>query len=271
MNLFQAVILGIVQGITELLPISSSAHLILVPHLFGWQEHTLVFDTTLHLGTALALLVYFRKEIYVIVKEFLLDLAGKGLSFAKYSAEGLLGVKILAGSIPAGILGLVFGDILESTLRGIGSVTVFLFVGSLLMILAEKFGKPVIQKIEEVSMKKSFVIGLFQSLALMSGISRSGSTISGAMLLGVKRDQAAKFSFLLSIPIVLSAGIFQGISSAGDLWSISPVVMLAGFLTSFLSGILAIKFLMGFLAKHKLNVFIGYRLALVLILIFTLI
>jgi undecaprenyl-diphosphatase len=270
MSIVQAIILGLVQGITELLPISSSTHLILIPKFFGWEPHSLAFDTTLHLGTAFALIIYFRKEIFEIVVGFTNDLLKFGFNFKNYSQQGLLGIKILIGSIPAGIIGFMFGDVIENSFRGVGSVIIFLLFGSLLMLAADIFSKPVVNNIEGVSTKKSFIVGLFQSFALFSGISRSGSTISGGMLLGLRRDLAAKVSFLLSIPVVLLAGISQGVSSFGNLSLISPLVLFFGFICSFLSGLIAIKFLMGFLGKNKLTVFIVYRLILVLFIIFSL-
>jgi undecaprenyl-diphosphatase len=254
MSIVQAIILGLVQGITELLPISSSTHLILIPKFFGWEPHSLAFDTTLHLGTAFALINYFRKEIFEIVVGFTNDLLKFGFNFKNYSQQGLLGIKILIGSIPAGIIGFMFGDVIENSFRGVGSVIIFLLFGSLLMLAADIFSKPVVNNIEGVSTKKSFIVGLFQSFALFSGISRSG----------LRRDLAAKVSFLLSIPVVLLAGISQGVSSFGNLSLISPLVLFFGFICSFLSGLIAIKFLMGFLGKNKLTVFIAYRLVLVL-------
>jgi undecaprenyl-diphosphatase len=264
MSIFQAFILGIVQGITELLPISSSAHLILIPNFFGWEKHSLVFDTTLHLATACALIVYFRKEILGIIKALFSDVFRFKFNVKKYSKNGLLGIVILVGSIPAGILAVLLGDKIEMLFRGTGSVVLFLTLGSLLMIFADMFFSAKIKNIGDIKFGKSFVIGLFQSLALFSGVSRSGATISGGMLLGLERSLAARFSFLLSIPIILSAGIFQAFSSAGQLESVPLASILTGFLSSFIFGLLAIKFLMGFLGKHKLTGFIIYRLVLVL-------
>ncbi len=265
MSILQALILGVVQGITELLPISSSAHLILIPKLFGWPDHPLVFDTTLHLGTACALLFYFRKEMVAIAKSLFSDLFKLGFNFGKYSESGWLGIKILIGSVPAGVIGFLFGDKIEGAFRGVEFVLVFLIIGSLLMLVADVFSKTVIEKISDVSPKKNFFIGMFQSLALFSGVSRSGATISGGMLLGLKRDLAAKLTFLLSIPIVLSAGIFEGLHSFKSFSSISPLALFLGFICSLLSGLVAIRFLMGFLGKHKLTGFIIYRFALVIL------
>jgi undecaprenyl-diphosphatase len=265
MNILHALILGIVQGVTELLPISSSAHLILVPRFLNWQTNSLAFDTTLHLGTALALTVYFFKDIVSIARGFFTDLSRQKFNINKYSKEGLLGVGIMIGSLPAGLLGILLGNFLEERFRGVGSVLAFLIVGSVLMIFAEVFSKPKIKNIKEINAPKSFFIGLFQSLALFSGVSRSGATISGGMLLGLERSLAAKYSFLLSIPIVIGAGVFEAIKSFGQLSSLSAASILVGFLASFLSGLLAIRFLMGFLGKHKLTGFIVYRVVLIVV------
>jgi undecaprenyl-diphosphatase len=263
MSILQSLVLGIVQGLTEFLPISSSGHLILIPHLFGWGAHSIAFDTTLHLGTVAALLVYFWEDLWGIVLSFQKDFFGKRLSFKKYSETSWLGLKILIGCIPAGILGILFSDVFEGVFRGVNYVVVFLILGSLLMLLAE------LLKVEkgDLSLGKSFVVGIFQSLALFPGVSRSGATISGGMLMGMSREAAAKFSFLLSIPIVVIAGVFELVSSSQIFHTISVVDFLVGFFASFVSGMFAINFMLGFLKTHKLYIFIVYRLVLVLFLL----
>jgi undecaprenyl-diphosphatase len=249
MTYLQAVVLALVQGVTELLPISSSGHLVLVPFLFGWKQSPLVFDTTLHLGTALALVVYFWKDLGRILKE-------------KLTKNSLL-VKIIAGSVPAGIIGFLIGDYLETSLKGVASVCVFLLLGSVLMFCAEKFGKAKVGDLGEVTPKKSFLIGLFQTLALLSGISRSGSTISGGLLLGLKREDAARFSFLLSIPVVLAAGVFELLKNYRELVAVSLPISITGFLVSFLAGLFAVWLLLKFVKNNKLYVFVVYRVVLV--------
>ncbi len=245
MTVLQALILGVVQGVTEFLPISSSGHLIIIPEIFGWRVQPLVFDTTLHLGTALALIVYFYKDI--------LEILIKKIKF---------GWIILAGSIPAGLIGFFFGDFFENTFRNTTYVVLFLFAGSLLMFIAELFVKRV--KIDEkVGIRKSVLIGLFQSLALLPGMSRSGSTISGGMLLGLSRRKAARFSFLLSIPIVLGAAVFKIVESFSAVQEVSILTLSVGFVSSLVVGLLAIKFLLTYLGKKDLWVFIVYRLVLI--------
>jgi undecaprenyl-diphosphatase len=254
MNLFQSVILGLVQGIAEFLPISSTGHLVLVPAFFNWAEPPLVFDTTLHLGTAFALLFYFRKDIWEILKTTLTS----KLNFNN------LGLKILVGSIPAGILGVLIGDYIENVFRDPKYVLVFVTLGTLLMYCAEYFGKR-IHSFEKINFKFSALIGAFQALALFPGVSRSGATISGGMLFGLDRESASRFSFLLSLPIVLAAALFKGLGSYTQLISMNLWVVFAGFIVSFVSGLIAVDFLLKFLRKGNLYPFIIYRVILALV------
>jgi len=252
MNFFQALILGILQGLTEFLPVSSSGHLILLPDLLGWDLQSLAFDTVLHLGTAAALVVYFWKDLIEVAKS------------RKYLI--LIGV----GTIPAVTGGLLLGNFIENTLRTSSYVAAFLLVGSLIMLAAEKTYKKVwhTQRIEspgKLEVKQGIIIGVFQSLALFSGISRSGATMSGGMFIGLTRTAAARFSFILSIPIVIGAGLFKVMDSYQELSF--NFVMLTGFLASFLVGILAIKYLLRFLKTNTLYIFIIYRVVLSLLVI----
>ena len=257
MSFPEALILGITQGLTEFLPISSSAHLIVIPQLFGWSSHSLVFDTTLHLGTSLALLVYFRKDLWNMLK-----------NFKKWWLTMFLGI------LPAGLLGFFLNDLFETYFRGVGFVVLFLILGSVLMFLAERSltSDKSVTTLEEINPLKSLLIGFFQSLALFPGFSRSGSTISGGMFLGLSRENAARFSFLLSIPIIWVAGFYEftkipisSVSTASE-----PFLGVA-VLSSFITGFLCIKFFMKFVSNCKLYPFVIYRLALSVSLVFLLI
>jgi len=266
-SILQAILLGIVQGITEFLPVSSSAHLIVFPKLFGWKEQELVFDTTLHLATALALIVCFWSEIVSIIKSLVKDISKYKGKIVHYSANSMMGLKVIVGSIPVGILGFFLGDFIERRFRGLIAVAIFLTLGSLLMLLAEKkYKKRLIIK-DEISLKKSFRVGLFQTLSLLPGFSRSGSTISGGMIFGLSRKESVRFSFLLSIPAVLFAGISQAVSSFGyfNMANIMPIFL--GFVSSFITGCFAIKFMLKFTRDNKLYPFIYYRLGLALFLV----
>lgn len=261
MLIFQSIILGLVQALTEFLPISSSGHLILIPKLFGWNVQSLAFDTVLHLGTAFALLVYFYTDIKLLCTSFARDVLKSKLMFNEFSDLGKFGLYVLVGSIPAGILGVLLGDFIENSFRDVKSVVAFSILGTVIMFIAEKFS---IYSINVLNLKKSFLIGLFQSLALFPGVSRSGATISAGMLFGLTREEAARFSFLLSVPIVLAASLFKILSTGEELIMQPLVITLAGLVTSFVGGLLVIKFLMKFLKTNSLYIFIGYRIILAL-------
>lgn len=250
MSFSQAFLLGIVQGLTEFLPISSSGHLVILPRLLGWEIQPLVFDVFLHLGTALALIVYFWKDLYKILLSFLKRTNDQDFALGKY---------ILIGAIPAGIIGFLLESTIEFTFRGINWVIAFLLLGTLFMWVAEKwFAKGT----NILSEKRSLLIGLFQSFALLPGVSRSGASISAGMYLGLNRELAAKFSFLIAIPTVVGAGIYKALTSFDQLTDISFTIVFIGFITSFIVGLAAIKFLLNFVKRHSLNVFIVYRLVL---------
>ena len=243
MSVFQALILGVLQGITEFLPISSSGHLILLPNFLGWEVQSLAFDTILHLGTSAALIVYFWSEL----PKFFND-----KSFLKL---------ILVGTIPALFFGVIFGEIIENYFRSIQYVVIFLTLGSILMFLAEKFYRKKwhserMSYFEKLSLREGLIVGIFQSLSLLSGVSRSGSTISGGMFMGLTREAAARFSFILSIPVVIAAGVFKIFDSYQELSIDVPIIF--GFIASAVTGIIVIKYLLKFLKTNNLYVFIIY-------------
>lgn len=256
MSGFHALLLGIVQGLTEFIPVSSSGHLVIAPLVLGWKEQPLVFDVVLHLGTSLALLVYFAQDIIHILKK----------------DRKMIGY-LIVGSIPAGLLGVVLGDVIESAFRGMVSVAAFLIIGSFIMYLADnsyKYGFA--QKLKhmlgkDMTMYKAFVIGIFQSFALFPGVSRSGSSISAGMLFGLSREQAARFSFLLSIPVILGAGVLKVSEAYKQLEYISFSAVFLGFMASFLAGVFAINFLLKYLKNNSLKIFIIYRCILAAILL----
>ncbi len=250
MTIFQSLILGAVQGLTEFIPVSSSGHLVLVPMIFGWAYQSLTFDLVLHFGTALALIIYFWKDLIGLLKN---------MSLLKL---------LIVGSIPAVVLGVLFENAFEFYFRSELWVVLFLLLGSILMFLAEKLfvnRQSVVSNVNDIGLKKAFLVGCFQALALFPGFSRSGSTISGSMLLGLDREQAARFSFLLSLPIVLAAGFFKLLGSYNQLTLDASIVI--GFFTSFLVGLFAISFLMKFLKTNKLYVFVMYRVILCVVLL----
>jgi undecaprenyl-diphosphatase len=269
MHAFQALILGIIQGTTEFLPVSSSGHLIVLPVILGWKSQPLVFDTTMHLATALALIVCFWKDIINIKIAFFRDvLSSHRFRLEEYSTDGVLALAIVVGTIPVLLVGYLWGDQIEGALGTLVGVAVALVLGSILMFIGERsFKKHLVVK-DEVPIKKGFGVGLFQVLSLLPGVSRSGSTISGGMIFGLSRKDATRFSFLLSIPAVLAAGLFSLLKSYRLLSAFGLAPLLIGAASAFLVGVVAIRFLMRFVKTNTLYPFIIYRVLLAVFLIF---
>lgn len=265
MSLLEAFFLGIVQALTEFLPISSSGHLILVSHLLKGQASPLLFDLVLHAGTALALLVVFGSELLVVLKSFSSDFFSKKFKFKSYSQEGIKAVYIGIACLPAVLVGVLFGDLIEGSLRTVQYVLIFLIIGTILLITAELYGGKQ-NTGQTLKTSSSIVIGLFQVLALLPGMSRSGSTISAGMLVGLTRESAAKFSFLMSVPLVLAASCYELYSSWDSVSSSMDITYIVGFATSFVTGVVVIRLLLKYLSHHSLWVFIIYRILLVMVL-----
>lgn len=257
MNPLHAAILGALQGLTEVLPISSSAHLILVPWLFGWPESGLTFDVALHLGTLIALLLYFWRDIIELIYNFFNGLAGKGL----HTTANRLPFYLIAGTIPVAIVGKTMEAPIEELFRHKPLViTVLLIVFGLLLAFSDTIGSKR-WRMDNITLKVVLIIGLAQCLALLPGVSRSGITITAALLLGFNRESAARFSFLLSLPVVAGAGVLKMLHlfkhgiPAGEL---QP--MLIGIVTATLFGYASIVFLLRFVQHRTLYPFVWYRL-----------
>lgn len=262
MTIIQALILGLVQGATEFLPVSSSAHLVLVPWLLKWESPGLVFDTVLHLGTLLAVIIYFRKDILQIIVGVLNTLKARNLD----DPHGKLGWLIVAGTIPAALIGYLFESRFEQLFGSPAIVLGFLFVTGLILFITERISAK-IRLIESLTWKDALLIGLAQAAAIAPGISRSGSTIAAGLALGIKREAATRFSFLLVMPIILGAGILKLKDAFEVGFSGSETTMLLiGFTAAAISGYAAISYLLAFVRKHSLYVFAGYCWAVVLIL-----
>lgn len=262
MDILYNIILGMVQGITEFLPVSSTGHLILIRELFGQTgEFGLAIDAILHLATALAVFVYFRKDFIGLAKEAYSFVLGREVS----RENRILLISIILGTIPAVIAGLLLENSMDTIFRNINLVAYALIAGSILMYFADRFAK----QDKELSVNNGWKIGLFQVLALVPGMSRAGSTISGGLLLGLSREAAARFTFLLSFPIILGAGSKKALdlNNAGVFMD-SGMAILISAISAFVIGMLSIHYLLKFLKTHTLKVFFIYRLVLaVLILI----
>ncbi len=279
MDPFEGAVLGIVQGLTEPLPISSSAHLVLVPWLLGWPEHSLTFDVALHMGTLAALLIFFWRDLLLLVRAWLPERGAPlgvvpGATTADVSAtaddpvrrqQRRLGLGLLVGSIPAALLGALFADQIESSLRSPLSIAALLIVGALLLGLADRIGARRLE-LTDVGLTQALLVGLAQALALAPGVSRSGITLTAALFIGLTREAGARYAFLLGIPVTAGAGVFQLRRLLRDGIPVDERAAFAlGVFCSLVVGLLAIRFLLRYVRQHSLNLFVYYRLALGLI------
>jgi undecaprenyl-diphosphatase len=259
MDLLQALILGVVQGLTEFVPVSSSGHLVLTPWYLGWQKPGLVFDTTLHLGTLVALLLYFWRDLWLITKAWL----GGWRRFSWTDASGRLGWMIVAGTVPAVVLGVLFQEQFESLFARPRFVAVSLLATGTFLAFSERTGSRQ-HGVEKISLAGSLLIGLAQAAAITPGISRSGATIAAGLGLGLTRTGAARFSFLLGVPVIAGAGLSQlfEVLSGAEAAGASPEALAVGFLAAAISGYLCIRFLLSYLQRGTLYVFAAYCWAL---------
>ena len=259
---WQALILGLVQGATELLPISSSGHLILVPWLFEWKfleqndAFNQTFDVSLHLGTLVAVTAYFWRDLNVLVRAWFGTLRRRSLE----SAEDRIAWVVVAATIPAGLIGFGLEDVIAEHLGEPWQIAIFLASFGLLLGWADR--RPVRRSMQELTLRQGVAVGLAQSLALMPGVSRSGITITAGRLLGLDRDSAARFSFLLLVPITFAAVLFKGLTDVvlADLPSGMVGPFAVGVLASLGSGLLAIVGLLDYVRRHNYDAFVLYRL-----------
>lgn len=253
MNFLLAVFAGAIQGLTEFLPVSSTGHLVIFENIFGISQTDfgLAFDASLHLGTLLAIVIFFYKD-YLAILNF----------------KNPLLSRLVVGTIPAIIAGLLFENQIESNVRQLWIIGMALIIFSFVIILAEKLGKK-IKNQEKLSFVDVVLVGLFQALALIPGISRSGSTISAGLFLGLKREEAAKFAFMLSGPIVAGAGLkkFSDVLSVQSFGSTDLNFFLVGMISSAIFGYLTIKYFLKYLSTKTLYPFVIYRIALGLVLL----
>lgn len=258
MDIIQAIILAVVQGLTELLPVSSSAHLFLIPWFFDWNNIPESFDVALHFGTLLAIGIFFFKDwINLIIGGF------KTAVKKEKSTEGRLFWYIVLATIPGGIIGFILDKYAQDILTNPLIIAIALIVMGILLYIVDKCME-VKTKYEDLTLKQTFLIGLSQALAFIPGVSRSGVTMTTARLLGIERASAAKFSFMLSAPIVLGATLYKLKDFVFDI----PFVV--GVLVSFVVGLIVIKFLLQYLQKGSFKVFAIYRVILGIVVLITL-
>jgi undecaprenyl-diphosphatase len=257
MDYLRAAILGIVQGLAEFLPISSSGHLILVPALFKWPDQGLSFDVGLHLGTLLALLIYFWRDWWRMARSGLRDMGTHGVRFREHRDESRLLWLIALGSIPAGITGLLFSDWIEENLRQPWLVALALAGFSAVILVADR-RKGLNRPLESVGLADALLIGLAQALALFPGVSRSGATMSMGMFRDLTRESATRFAFLLGTPAFVGAALLKS-SDLAHFSGKELTEMLIGFGCSLAVGIVVIHYLLRFLRTRTLMPFVYYR------------
>lgn len=264
MDLFTAIILGLVQGLTEFLPISSSAHVSIVGQLMGQEDPGAAFTAITQLGTEAAVVIYFWRDITTIIRKWFLALAGK---VAKDDPDVRMGWLVIIGTIPIGLLGLLFQDQIESTLRSLWITATMLLVFALVIMAAERVGTQR-RELTDLTWKHGILYGLWQALALVPGVSRSGGTIAGGLFMGYTRKAAARYSFLLAIPAVIASGGLQVVKIAGGEgtgetgWG--PILVATAI--AFVVGYAVIAWFMKFIETHTFTLFMVYRIVLALVL-----
>ncbi len=256
MGWIEAVVLGIVQGLTEFLPISSSAHLRLVGELFGWEDPGAAFTAIIQIGTEAAVLLYFRKDIWRIVVAWLGSLAGR----RKGDPDARMGWLIIVGSIPIVVLGLLFQDQIETTFRSLWLVAGMLIFFGVLLGIADHVGAKK-RKLRDITVGHGVIYGFAQSLALIPGVSRSGGTITAGLFMGYERSAAARYAFLLAIPAVFGSGFYQLFKSWNEpgVFTLGETAAATG--VAFLVALGVIAFFMNWISKHSFLPFVVYRVA----------
>ena len=265
MTIFQAIILGIIQGITEFLPISSSGHLIFLPKLFGWVDQGLAFDAVVHVGSLFAVIIYFRHKIFAVIRDFF----KKGQDSKPNRRLGWL---LIFTIIPAGIVGFFGSEIIENTLRSIKVIAFGLIFWGIILYAADRYAlkHKNIKTLKQTKWKDALFIGMAQAIALIPGTSRSGITMTAGLFSKYNKTAAAEFSFLMSVPIIALAGLMKilGLISGG-MGDLQFSVLVVGFVSAALSGFLAIWGLMKIIQKWSFAPFAIYRIVVgILILLF---
>lgn len=268
MTILQAIILGIVQGTTEFLPVSSSGHLVLLPHLLGWDipaEQSFVFDVWVQLGTLMAVIVYFWKELFWMTASTVSSIWHPG---NRSRPEVRLAGLILLATLPAVIGGVLLKERVEAAFSNPVTTAVFLLVTAALLLMAERVGRRTLN-LDKMNWRDALWIGFFQVLSLFPGVSRSGATITGGMLRNLERRHAARFSFLMSVPVMIGAAVYTSI----DLFQTNDQMALAGqilvgFITSAIIGYIAIRWLIGYLSNNSLYPFSIYLVVISMLILF---
>ena len=262
MGIVESIILGAIQGITEFFPVSSTAHLVLLPWFFSWTDQGLPFNVALHIGSLIAIIYYFWREWLLIIKEFILSILG--WSF-EGRANGKTGLYLIIATIPGGLAGIIFEDYAAGILRNPLSIAFTLSFFGVVLYFSDRFSKKT-RTVGQLNVVDCVVIGICQAFAIIPGVSRSGITITGAMFRGLKREEAAKFSFLLAAPLIAAAGLYE--ARHLDPSAVISLPFIGGILASAVFAFLAIKYLLRYVRRSSYTVFVVYRLALAVVIAF---
>lgn len=263
MDIIEAVILGIIQGVTEWLPISSTAHLRIAPELFGWSDPGAGFTAVIQLGTLFAVLLFFRSDIVRVFSGWVRSFTDKE---QRNTLEAKQGWGIVIGTLPIVIFGVLFQKSIKAELRSLYVVAIALILMGIVLAIAERVGKQA-RSMQDLTVKDGLWVGLWQAIALIPGASRSGSTIAGGLFAGLDRESAARYSFLLSIPSIAAAGIKELVSVRHELGGLNLMPTIVCTAVSFVVGYLTIAFLLKFLQQRSTTVFVIYRIALGIVLL----
>lgn len=260
MSVFEAIVLGIVQGLTEFLPISSSGHLRIVPAFAGWEDPGAIFTAVIQLGTMAAVLLYFRRQLVRIARIWLGSLRDPGL---RGDPDARMGWYLIVGTIPIVVFGFTFRDQIENGARNLYLIGTTLIVLGLVLLAADRLARHV-RTVEQLTFRDGVVVGLAQALALIPGVSRSGATMTAGLFFGLTREAAARFSFLLSVPAVVLSGLYglRDFADGGETPGVGPEDLLIGTIAAFVVGYASIAFLLRYLHNHSMLVFVVYRVAL---------
>jgi undecaprenyl-diphosphatase len=255
-SILQAIVLGIVQGITEFLPISSTAHLRIVPAFLGWDDPGAAFTAVTQLGTLAAVLIYFRHDIVRILVAWVRSLRNAEV---RRTLDARLGWYILLGTIPIGIAGIVFSDQIENNARSLYLIGTTMVVMGVLLLLADRSSRQA-RDVDDLNKKDAAVIGVAQACALIPGVSRSGATLTAGLFLGLNRYAAARYSFLLSVPAVVLSGLYE-LKDIGGEGSVGAAPTAVATVCAFIAGYASIAFLLRYLSTHTTGIFVAYRVA----------
>ena len=257
MSIFEAVVLGLIQGLTEFLPISSSAHLRVFAAFFNWPDPGAAFTAVSQIGTELAVVLYFRKRIWAILTTWCRSLVDRDL---RGDVNARMGWYIIIGTIPIGVLGLLLEDQIDGVFRDLRLIALNLIVFGLILGVVDRMARRH-KEVEDLTLKRGLTFGLFQTLALIPGVSRSGATITGGRMMGFTRPAAAEFAFLLALPAVFASGLYKMLDIGGDEYA-GWGATIVGTIVAFVVGYVVIAWLMRFITTNSFMPFVYYRVAL---------